>query len=822
MNIDECLSTSLFRQLRPYSKLHRLLKNYALSLTRKDYGSSHAPSSMSSGHWSSLGNDGQGPERASVLTRSPDRLSSPTNMDDDSSLDTVVWKINDLLSKLRVSEVFEVISQGINRKLFESLIANISPTTRYIARFFLPAAIQCADVSMVKALLATGVDTNFDLRGRRSSSLFVVAIESGNVEIVQHFLDHGSNVNVWIYDSDDTPLEAAVRTGQLDLVRILLQAGASLNVPCPGHGASALATAISDGNLELVQFLLNCGADIRGRIRQRYGSGHENLTAIQHAAVLGDITMVKVLLSHGADVNALKYAALGSGSEMLQLLLDRGANDVLSALRTAGDRRDRHVLHFLICLEIDTNGILHDDFGRVALEAAIDCNDVEFLTWLLDSVAGASATTASLTNALSPAVQRGHLPVVQLLVARGADIKAHPSVSQFDSLLQVAVNWKHLHLVGFLIRSGADVNAPTNYPGVMILVAAAAVGDFEIVKLLLENGADMSRQGASAVAAAIESDSTKVLQLLLDAWPLDGNADVSSVVCPYGRTALEIAANCASVELTQVLLDYKVYKADDKSLALPRAISSGNLGVARLLLASGADVGYVERENCWRSDAEGEYYAFETALDKAAGCGYLDILFLLLERWTTVNERTQALQVAVNHGRLDAVRVLLDHGVNINAAPSVLSHWEPRTALQAAAESGSRELVRCLLNAGADVESTVRSTREQGTALQFAATAGSISVVKALIWNGADVRAPAIGKDGRTAVEAAAEYGRLDVVQFLIDVGAQRAGSRALEFASEEGHLDVVMLLLENGFAETSIVRMDNEIMDETEDDSKA
>ena len=120
-----------------------------------------------------------------------------------------------------------------------------------------------------------------------------------------------------------------------------------------------------------------------------------------------------------------------------------------------------------------------------------------------------------------------------------------------------------------------------------------------------------------------------------------------------------------------------------------------------------------------------------------------------------------------------------------------------RTALQAAAGNGNLEMVRLFLEAGADVESSVPSEDEEGTALQFAAIAGSMSVATLLIEKGADVNAPAVDEVGRTALEGAAEHGRLDIVQLLLNLGVEVVGSRAIQFAREEGHDGVVALLEE-------------------------
>ena len=95
------------------------------------------------------------------------------------------------------------------------------------------------------------------------------------------------------------------------------------------------------------------------------------------------------------------------------------------------------------------------------------------------------------------------------------------------------------------------------------------------------------------------------------------------------------------------------------------------------------------------------------------------------------------------------------------------------------------------------MRSLVPSEHEACTALQFAAISGSMSVVTLLIQKGANVKAPAIGVHGRTALEGAAEHGRLDIVQLLLKLGVEAAGSRAIQFAREKGHDGVVDLLEE-------------------------
>jgi ankyrin repeat protein len=834
------------------------------ALTKKVYGSTIVLSDPLSRHAELLNNNVEEPgtELASVLTQGPGWLSSLTGMEDDSDLDIVAERrisnvgshsalssvlrtdkfshilfsllhsvTNNMFSKSQASEVYRVISRGINRKFFMALIADVSPTTKSIAWMFLPAAAQCLDVSLVKALLATGVDPNYEDR-ETGESLFVTAIgtyeSSGNVEIVQQFLDHGALVEVSYGGPRYTPLEAAADTGRLDLVRLLLEAGAGMNAAEPNRGSSALCLAALHGTLELVQILVDAGADVRGTMRDSISPlGDFRRTALSFAVRRADIAIAEFLISCGSYVNVLGDAVSIGSMEMVQLLLNHGANNVREAMACAVHPRGKQVLRLLVRLEFDTQGTLQDAFGKAALKAAVSCYDIELLTWLLDFGISVRVTPAVLREALRTAVQKGHLSITQLLVARGADINAGPDGFPRQSVLQHAVSFSHRHIVEFLLRSGADVNAPEDSFGRMAIAMAIDQHQIEIVRLLLVSGADMNKHGPSAVIEAVTVGSPELLRIVLDAWTLTGDIGMGRVVDRYGETPLLLAVWCANVELTQLLFDYNVCNAEDASSALPRAVKHGNLEVVKLLLASGANVNHEQDDDhWWSSDTEGRYQQmyqrFATAVDKAAESGNMDILNLLLQHPTTIENRSQALQVAAMHNKLDAMMALLDQGANVNAAPLATNIHKSRTALQAAAATGNLKLVQCLLDAGAAVESIVPSASERYTALQLAAIAGSTGVTIALIQEGADVRAPAIGDRGCTALEGAATHGRLDTVQLLINMGAERAGSRALNFARERGHDGVVALLMENGFEEAELVwSADGITNDEAEEDTR-
>ncbi|OCL11404.1 ankyrin, partial [Glonium stellatum] len=124
-----------------------------------------------------------------------------------------------------------------------------------------------------------------------------------------------------------------------------------------------------------------------------------------------------------------------------------------------------------------------------------------------------------------------------------------------------------------------------------------------------------------------------------------------------------------------------------------------------------------------------------------------------------------------------------------------------RAALQAVcnAYNASPELVQFLLSSGADVNAEA-GIEGSLTVIQAAALRGHIMIVLLLLDAGADVSADPAER-GRSAVDAAAEYGRLDMVQVLLNAGAKNRSAadlgytRAIELAEENDHFAVAELL---------------------------
>lgn len=223
----------------------------------------------------------------------------------------------------------------------------------------------------------------------------------------------------------------------------------------------------------------------------------------------------------------------------------------------------------------------------------------------------------------------------------------------------------------------------------------------------------------------------------------------------------------------------------------------GHPGVAHLLLGAGADK---DRAFC---AAPGDDLASEedgnTPLLAAAHQGHLDTLRVLIEAGANLEKRnsfggTPMFEV-VKEGHTECVQALTEAGAKVKITVhrwtplSIASHSgflgvvrtllaagaDPTEGLATAAQNDHREIVRILVEAGANVEQI--DPYVKGTPMTVAATYGRRGVVELLLAAGADKDADCYGK---TPMYCSSIFGFLDVVRILVEKGAAIDGAPAL------------------------------------------
>ncbi|KAJ7166318.1 ankyrin repeat-containing domain protein [Mycena crocata] len=325
--------------------------------------------------------------------------------------------------------------------------------------------------------------------------------------------------------------------------------------------------------------------------------------------------------------------------------------------------------------------------------------------------------------------------------------------------LYVAAYRGHIEIVRLLLDQGADINGKGYYG--TALQAAAGEGHEAVAKLLTQRGAEITPDAETAstscpspLQAASNGGYVRIVQMLLDA-----GADVNARGGDYGN-ALQVASFEGNVPLVDMLIkqgaDMNASGGDYHS-ALKAASYSGNVNVVRLLIEKGADV-----------NMEGGRYF--TALHAATDGNHIDVLRLLIEHGARLNTKgvdksaQTALHLASERGRVEVAHLLLDKGAVVDVEGKELN----RMALHDAAKNGHVQILRLLLGAGVDANV---EGGYYGNALQAAAaTDAAIEMIRLLLDHGAHLNT-ACGHYG-SPLQAAAYKANVDVVRLLVEAGA--------------------------------------------------
>lgn len=324
----------------------------------------------------------------------------------------------------------------------------------------LMTAARSGNAAAVRALLAHGADVNAREETRKQSALMWAAAQ-GNVEAMKVLLEAGADVKARSNEIDFrnyepmrggsaigdvtngvevefSPLFFAVRAGHLEAVKLLLDKGADVNETLP-DGTSALVVAAINAQWEVGTYLLSRGADPNAA-KQGWTALHQvartrsyNLGNVPHPQPSGSVSSLdfaRELLKRGADINAKMtkeirndgyrftmsrigatpylVAAKGADAPLMRILAEKGADT--TSPNEAGTTPLMAATGVDLAFLGEDTGTHADAFEavKVALEFKHDLN----------------AQNKSGDTALHGAARRGALPIVDLLIAKGAKIDA--------------------------------------------------------------------------------------------------------------------------------------------------------------------------------------------------------------------------------------------------------------------------------------------------------------------------------------------------------------------------------------------------------------
>jgi ankyrin repeat protein len=291
------------------------------------------------------------------------------------------------------------------------------------------------NLDLVRSLLAENVDVNA-AQGDGSTALHWSAYRD-NAEMTRLLLAAGADVGAKTRNGEYTPLFLAARNGGAAVIELLLEGGTDANAP-NGIGTTPLMLAAASGKGEAIEVLLAHNADVHAT------DTLNRQTALMFAAAVNGAGVIELLAGHGADLDAVS-----------RVMDPEPTNEVRAAARVRRRSRGSKV------------------GGLSALHFAAREGQMEAIRALVE--AGASVNNPAASDKMTPittAIINGYFDIGQYLLDNGANANLASTGGVTPLFVTIDQGWA----------------ARTWYPAPNS--EQETVGHIELMKALLENGAD--------------------------------------------------------------------------------------------------------------------------------------------------------------------------------------------------------------------------------------------------------------------------------------------------------------------------------------------
>ncbi|KAK2452947.1 potassium channel AKT1 [Trifolium repens] len=201
-----------------------------------------------------------------------------------------------------------------------------------------------------------------------------------------------------------------------------------------------------------------------------------------------DFYILSVGSVHVQDLS-LTYPIMVGFMAEIETYLKTGKMDLPISLVFAANKGDDMLLHQLLKKGSDPNEIDHKT-GKTPLHVAAFQGSDHCVVLLLEFGADPNIQDFEGNISLCEAMKGGHELVKKLLIDNGADI----SYANVAPLAIFAVEKNDIQLLKDVMKLGGDIVTNSTKEGTTALHAAVCEGNFEIVKFLVEQGADMDKQ----------------------------------------------------------------------------------------------------------------------------------------------------------------------------------------------------------------------------------------------------------------------------------------------------------------------------------------
>jgi ankyrin repeat protein len=451
--------------------------------------------------------------------------------------------------------------------------------------------------------------------------------------------------------------------------------------------------------------------------------------AIHFAVREGHIEAVELLLDAGAHP---EWNGLHDGS-LIQMASERGYTEIARRLEETIDRR----------------GIIRAQPADHQIHAAATRGAVHEVRQLLDADPNfVDLGDASGASPLHRAVRGGSTETIALLLDRGANVHAFQGAPRGLASGQ----WWDLQAIDLAIWCGGGPDGGAQIARLLVmrgatydLIVAAALGDAAQVKQMLD--ADPSRiaekrpSGRRPLSAAVHFGHQEIVRLLLERG---ADPTWEEPTAPKGLSLHE-AARAGNRELVELLLAHGADPNSSVDSSGSATFAGSTPEIRALLVAHGGTLDpYLiwmdEDDEAMRRVAENPRAAcLADAFTTVCTLGKRELLDRLLQAGIRIPAVITGCQsYLLEH--LDMLRTLLAHGMSPD-----LMNWQRQTLLHLLCNGpddtgGKVERAATLLDAGANI--AARDDEYRSTPLAWAARANAAAMVEFLIARGAPTNLP--------------------------------------------------------------------------------
>lgn len=306
-----------------------------------------------------------------------------------------------------------------------------------------------------------------------------------------------------------------------------------------------------------------------------------------------------------------------------------------------------------ILLETDVTQInIKDPAGNTPLHIAAVNGSVPLVEMLLSKGADINAVNTQLNTPLHLAIMNGKDEVCKYLIEKGTDLTKQNIVKKTP--LHLTVRHNRRAIAEILIAKGAVVDSRDDMQRTPLGLAARESGNVDIAALLINKGADVNVKDAfneMPLNYAAWKGFNKIIDLLLD-----NGADYDTT---GGRTIqlLRFAAACGSARLFKIVSakEKNLFKNESLNNGIMRtAISGGSTEIVNILLSKNVPIKHNANIYGW------------TPLHFAAYNGHSAMIELLVNNGAELSKRTLSgrspYNLAEQAGKKDALQLLIKLG----------------------------------------------------------------------------------------------------------------------------------------------------------------